>query len=71
MSQAKDGVRTQDTLYMVAAKLGLAVSGMEVARKEADDKEQQLELLRAVILPDPLPEIIELSLVAESSSCET
>ena len=63
-------VRTQDTLFLVAAKLGLAASNLEDAKKDADEKDLQLELLRSLLLPDPLPEVIELSLVADTSSCE-
>ena len=69
-SQAKVGVRTQDTLFLVAAKLGLAASSLEAAKKEAEEKDQQLQLLQSLLLPDPLPEAIELSLVADTSSCE-
>ena len=69
-SQAKDVVRTQDTLFLVASKLGLAASSLEAAKKEAEEKDQQLEILQSLLLPDPLPEAIELSLVADTSSCE-
>ena len=52
----------------------MATSDLEAARQEAEEKEKErekhIDLLQAVLLPDPLPKAIELSLVADTSSCE-
>ena len=70
LSQPKTGTRTQDVLLMVAAKLSLASSGQEGSNREIAELRRTNQLLKAVLLPDPLPRAVQLSLVADSSSCE-
>ena len=68
--QAKEGVRTQDLLYMVAARLNMTASTLEGSQRELAELGKRNRLLKAVLLPDPLPRAVQLSLVADSSSCK-